>query len=291
MFSLSLLHFVGHVLELRSTGLFFSFLLSLKFLVFLDQLFRTARPGALTQDLLNILTIDNLFVEEQLSDSGMTLFVFGEDLFGAFILLVDDLEHLVVNDLRSCLAVRTLERILIVIIIADVGQAVAHTRVSYHTKGSLRAALQVVHGTRRDRAYEKLLRSPSAEERTDLVELLLLGCDNTLLRNVPSSAKRLTTRHDGDFNQRVGIFAEPTDRCVSGFMDSDGTLLFSGHHLRLLFQSAYDTVYGIEEILLSHSLAVMSCGNQCCLVADVGNVSAGESRGLTCEEVDIDVFA
>ena len=44
-------------------------------------------------------------------------------------------------------------------------------------------------------------------------------------------------------------------------MKCDGALLVVGHHLGLLLQSADDTVYSIEEVLLAHALLVMTCSD------------------------------
>ena len=59
---------------------------------------------------------------------------------------------------------------------------------------------------------------------------------------------------------------------MSGLVNGNAALFLFSHHLRLLLQSADDAVYGIEEVLLAHGLTVVSCGNQCGLVAHVGNV-------------------
>ncbi len=73
-------------------------------------------------------------------------------------------------------------------------------------------------------------------------------------------------------------------------MDSDGTLLGLGHHLRLLLQSADDTVNGIEEVLLAHLLAVVTGCDERCLVTYVGNVGTRESRGLTGQELYVNAL-
>ena len=86
----------------------------------------------------------------------MTFLMFGENLLGAVVLFVDNLQHLVVDNLRRSLAVWALELILLIVIIADVGQAVAHTGVSHHTEGGLGRALQVVHGTCRNGTDEEV---------------------------------------------------------------------------------------------------------------------------------------
>ena len=77
----------------------------------------------------------------------MSLFMLAQYLFGSGVLLVDDAFHLFVNQLGSLLAVGALETVLIVVIVAEVGQLVAHAQVGDHTKGLLGHPLQVIHRT------------------------------------------------------------------------------------------------------------------------------------------------
>ena len=84
------------------------------------------------------------------------------------------------------------------------------------------------------------------------------------------------------------MLAEPADGGVTRLVDSDGALLLGGHHLGLLLQTADDAVHSVEEVLLGDGFLVVAGGDQGGLVADVGNVSAGESRSLTRQEVDVE---
>ena len=288
---LCLFHLVGHVLELWSFSVFLGFSLSLYALVLLYQHFRATCPLALAKYLLHVLAVYHLLVEEQLRQGGVSFLVFDEQLFGALVLVVHDLEHLVVDDLCRRLTVRTLEGVLVIIIIADVWQLVAHAGVGYHSERGLGGTLQVVHGSRGYGTHEELLRGASAKQRANLVELLFLCRDDPFLRNVPCRAEGLATWHDGHLHERVGVSAEPTYRGVSGLVDGYGALLVGRHHLRLLLQSAHYAVHGVEEVLFLHGLLVVPCGYQRGLVADVGNVGSGESRGLAREIVDVDVVA
>ena len=52
--------------------------------------------------------------------------------------------------------------------------------------------------------------------------------------------------------------------------------------------NADDSVDGVEEVLLGDGLAVMACGNQGGLVADVGDVGTREAWCLPGEEVDVE---
>ena len=74
---------------------------------------------------------------------------------------------------------------------------------------------------------------------------------------------------------------------MTGLMDGDAALLGLCHHLRLLLQTADDTIHGVEEVLLAYHLRVMTGCDQRGLVADVGDIGTRESRCLTGQEVDV----
>ena len=136
---------------------------------------------------------------------------------------------------------------------------------------------------------EELFRRTASEQRAHLVEHLFLGGDGAFFRQIPCRTERLAARDDAHLDQRIGMLAEPADGGMAGFVDGDGALLLGCHHLRLLLQTAYDTVDGIEEVLLRHVLAVVAGRDEGRLIADVGNVGAREARRLACEEIDVEV--
>ena len=70
-------------------------------------------------------------------------------------------------------------------------------------------------------------------------------------------------------------------------MNGNGLLLFLCHDLGLFLKAADYTVYGIEEVLLVYSLLLVTCCNECCLVADICNICTRESRCLTCENINV----
>ena len=94
----------------------------------------------------------------------MTVLVVSQYLLGTVVLLVDHLQHLIVHDLCGGFRIGTLELVFRVVVVADVGQLVAHAGVCYHAVGLLGGTLQIVHGTRRYVADEELLGSTSAQE-------------------------------------------------------------------------------------------------------------------------------
>ena len=72
---------------------------------------------------------------------------------------------------------------------------------------------------------------------------------------------------------------------MSRLMDSNGTAFCLSGNFRFLFQTTYDTVYGIEEILLTYEFLAMTGSDKCCFVADIGDISTGEARSLACQQV------
>ena len=128
----------------------------------LEQLLAAAGPGTLAEDVLHVFGKDDLALHQQLGQLGVALGMLGQYLLGAGVLLVDHLQHLLVDHLGGGVGVGALELILSVVVVADVGQLVAHAGVGNHAVGLLRGALQVVHGARGDMAYEQLLGSASA---------------------------------------------------------------------------------------------------------------------------------
>ena len=217
----------------------------------------------------------------------MSLLVLHEDVLGSGVLLVHHLQHFLVDLSGSCFRVGALETIFVLIIVADVGQRLAHTQISHHAIGTLRGALQVVHGSGRDVPGEQFLGGSSTHQRAHLVEHLLLGGNLSLLGEIPGGTQCLSARHDGYLDKRVGVLAEPRDGGMTGLMEGDASLLVGSHHLGLLFQSTHDAVYGIEEVLLANSLLVVAGGDEGSLVAYVGDVGSRESRCLAGQEVDV----
>ncbi len=77
---------------------------------------------------------------------------------------------------------------------------------------------------------------------------------------------------------------------MTSLVDGYRALLGLGHYLGFLLQTANDTVYGIEEVLLAHLLTVEAGGYQCGLITDVGNIGTRETGRLAGQEVNIDTF-
>ena len=224
--------------------------------------------------MLDVLGEDDLAVQQDLRQGGVLLAVVAQYLLGAGILLGHELFDLLVNLLGRALGVGLGEVVLLVVVVAEVFQSLAHAQVGNHAVGALGDALQVVEGAAGDMAREELFGGPSGQRGAHLVEHLLLGGDAALFGQVPGGTEGLSARHDGHLDQGVGIFQQPRYRGVSGLVDGDGAALVLRHHLRLLLQTADDAIDGIEEVLLAHDAAVVAGGDERRLVADVGDVGA-----------------
>ena len=81
---------------------------------------------------------------------------------------------------------------------------------------------------------EQLLCSTASKQCTHLVEHLLFGRDLAFFGQIPRCTKGLTTRNYAHLYKRIGMFTEPADRGMPGFMQCDRTLLGSCHHLGFL---------------------------------------------------------
>ena len=74
---------------------------------------------------------------------------------------------------------------------------------------------------------------------------------------------------------------------MTRLVKGDAALLVSSHYLGLLLQSAYNSIYGVKEILLADCLLVVAGCDESCLVADIRNISTREARSLTSQQIYI----
>ena len=237
--------------------------------------------------MLHVFGEDDFLLDELLGQLVVSFLVFGQNLLGAFVLLVHHPLHFLVDEFGGLFAIGTVEGIFVVVVVAQVGQLLAHAQVGYHAIGLLGDALQVVHGACRDTAQEEVFGSTSAQGGAHLVEHLLLGCDLPFFGQVPGGTQGPSARHDGHLDERVGILQQPGDAGVSCLVDGDGAAFLFGGDLGLLLQSAHDAVYGIEEVLLAHEFLAVAGSYQGGFVAHVGDVRAREARRLTGQQVNV----
>ena len=219
----------------------------------------------------------------------MAFALLGKQGLGTGILLGYHALHLGIYLACGILAIGALELVLVVVVIAEIGQLVAHTHIGNHAVCLLGDAFQIVHGSGRDMAGEEFLGGTSAQGGTHLVQHLFLGGNLSFFRQIPCSTQGTSTGHYGNLHQRVGILQVPTYGGMTSLVQGNGALLLHGHHLGLLLQTTDDTVHGSKEVILAHcALSVTGC-YEGCLVADIGNVGTGKTGCLAGEEIKVEV--
>ena len=210
-----------------------------------------------------------------------------KELLGTLILQADYLLHLLVDEFRRIVAIG-LYKALLGIVIAEIGETLAHSHIGNHAIGPFRHLFEVVHGSGGDVSGKELFGSASGECGADFVEHLLAGHDAPFFGEVPCSAESLSAGDNRNLDEGVCIFQEPTYGGMSRLVQGDAAFFVLRHHLGLAFKTSNYAVDGIEEVLLVHTLVAMTCGYQGGLVADVGNVGARKSRCLTGKELDVE---
>lgn len=83
--------------------------------------FRTGSPWTFPKDVFNVFGKDYFFVNQQLCQPVVPFLVFGQYFLGTFVLFINHLLHFFVNQFRSLFAIRAVEGIFLIIIIAEVG--------------------------------------------------------------------------------------------------------------------------------------------------------------------------
>ena len=116
---------------------------------------------------------------------------------------------------------------------------------------------------------------------------MLLVRQLALFRQIPCRSKCHSAWYNSHLNQRISPTQHPRYRGMSRLMESNGTLLFFRHNLRLTLQTAYYAVNSIHEILLAYRLVVITRSYQGSLVAHIRYIGAGETRSLLGEELNI----
>ncbi len=260
-------------------------------LALLEQLVGAGGPGAWAKDVLDILGEDDFALLERLCQAVVALLMEEEELLGTLILLGDDLGDLLVDDLGTLLAEGLGEAVFLAggVVVADIGHGCAHAVVGHHGVGLLGDALEVVGGSAGDGSDEELLGSTSAEQSADLVAHGLVGDNLTLLGHIPRCSEGIATGYDGDLDERIAVLEEPRDGGVACLVDGDAMLLLLRHDLRLLLETADDTIDRCVEVLGIDKGLVVAGGDEGCLVADVGDVGSREAGRLARELLDVEV--
>ena len=141
----------------------------------------------------------------------MTLGMFEEDFLRAFVLFGNDSAHLFVYDTGGFFAIRFGKTVFLSrgIIVREIRKFVAHTEVGDDSVSLLGNPFEVVGGSGRDAANEKLFGSSSSQCCTHLVEHSFFGGDLSFFGEIPCSTEGFSARYDSYFYKRVGILQEP----------------------------------------------------------------------------------
>ena len=221
----------------------------------------------------------------------MLLFVFKQNLFCALKFSGNHVSHFFVNLFSRCLGVGFCESVVLLrVVVADVVERIAHAVVNDHGVDSLRHSLQVVECSGGDVSDEEFFRGASSEDGAELVQHLFACGVGAFFGHVPCCAETLSSRHDGDLHERVGILQEPRDGGMSGFVNGNRAFFVLGHDFACAFESSDDSVHGVHEVLFPDFVSVVACSHERRFVADVGDVCAGEARCLSRQHFEVEVF-
>ena len=156
----------------------------------------------------------------------------------------------------------------------------AHPVLVDHGAGDVGDPLQVVGCPGGDAPEGELLGHPAGEQDLHVVDQLLAGLQvAVLLRQVQRVAQRLATRDDRDLLDLVDARQELGHQRVPGLVPGDHPLLVVGDHLARL-QPGDDSLERVVEVRLRDEVAAVAAREDRRLVAQVGEVGAGQPRGV-----------
>ncbi len=177
----------------------------------LHDLFGARFPLALAENVDEVFGIHDFLCQKCLGKFGVAFFMLGKNLLGALILLADDARHFVVDLLGAFTAVGLGEAVGLTgrIVVAYVGNLVAHAVVNHYCISHFGHFLKVVERTGRNLACGQFLGRTSCESHADLVKQSLLGSDLALFRHIPCSSESHSAWHDRHLDHLIGVFQEP----------------------------------------------------------------------------------
>ena len=156
--------------------------------------------------------------------------------------------------------------------------ALAHAPLEDHRARDLRHLLEVVRRAVRDAAEDELLGGAARERDDDPVEQLFLRLEVALLLGeVQDVAEGRAARDDRRLLRDVAD--EVRQQRVAALVVGEDPLLLVGDDAPLL-QAGDDSLERVVEVLVRDRRTVLAAGADRCLVADVGQVGAGQARRL-----------
>src|SRR3954452_14244269 len=167
----------------------------------------------------------------------------------------------------------------------------AHRVVVDHRAGDLGDALQVVRRAGRDLAEDDLLRDAAAEQHRHLVDELVARLQvGVLVGQVDDVAERAAARDDRDLMDAVDAAEQLAADGVAGLVVGDDAALAVVERGRGL-DAGDDALDGVVEVAAGDRVAAAAGAEDGGLVADVGEVGAGEAARLLGDEVEVGVLA
>src|SRR5206468_9886078 len=165
-----------------------------------------------------------------------------------------------------------------------------HAVLVDHAAGDVGDPLQVVGGPRGDAPEGDLFRDPAGEQDLHVVDQLLAGLQvAVLLRQVQGVAEGLAAGDDGDLLHLVDARQELRDQRVAGLVPGDNALFVGGDHLPRL-KPGDDSLEGVVEVGLRDEVAPAAPGVDRGLVAEVGQVGAGEAGRVPGDPLHVHVL-
>mmetsp|Transcript_34582 Transcript_34582/g.75587 ORF Transcript_34582/g.75587 Transcript_34582/m.75587 type:complete len:817 (-) Transcript_34582:480-2930(-) len=248
-------------------------------LVLVDVAHALRLERALPQELRDVLQVQHLPVEEcqrHLLDQVLAVL---DELHRRVVELVHHLTHLGVDDLGGVLAVGLVQAV-VVGREGEEAHLLVHAVHRHLVVGELGDLLEVVLRAGGDLADEHLLGGAAAQRHADHVRHLLARHQQVLARQVlREPQRRRPARHDGHLEEGLGVLEEPADDGVARLVVGDGAALVGGDHLVLLLQPPDDAVHRLLKVPHPDRLLAGARRHEGRLVADVGDVRAGEAGG------------
>ena len=170
-------------------------------------------------------------------------------------------------------------------------ELIAHTVHTHHLAGNGGGGLNVATGTAGDVAKDNLLGAATAHRHHDIVEqLALVLAVLVLVRQHHGNTQCRTAGNDGDLVQRQALakFCLEQADGVTGLVDGCVVFLLVRDFEGAALTPPAHLLAGLFQIALTDGGFVAASGDKRSLVDQVGQLSAGESGGGTCNRVQVD---
>ena len=250
------------------------------------------------EDLLDLLLAQRLLAEQLTHQFVEHLTVGDEAVEGLLMGVLQQLSHLVVDDLGGDIGVVTLltgrhaqEWLGIPRAQLDGADRGRQTVLGHHGTSHLGGLLDVVGGTGRRVVEDELLGCPSAHHvghgveqlTTSLGVLVGIGHDHRV-------AQGTSARQDGDLLHRIGTRHRGSDQGVPALVVGGDETFVLVHDPRLLLRTGDDAIDGLVELGIADHRQVLPGGEQGGLVEHIGQIGTRHSRGTASDRGEVDVI-